>query len=122
MNDTQKQAILVTGGAGYIGLHAVRFLASAHLKAYEFLERENKSLKCNLGTGNGYSVKEVIAMAVTVTEIDIKVINEPRREGDSRALVADASLAESKLGWIAVSSDLNQILQTAWNWIGKKLY
>lgn len=115
MNDTQKQAILVTGGAGYIGSHAVRFLASAHLKAYEFLERENKSLKCNLGTGNGYSVKEVIAMAVTVTEIDIKVINEPRQEGDSRALVADASLAESKLGWIAVSSDLNQILQTAWN-------
>ena len=122
MNDTQKQAILVTGGAGYIGLHAVRFLASAHLKAYEFLERENKSLKCNLGTGNGYSVREVISAARTVTERDIKVIDEPRREGDSSALVADASLANNELNWHPQHSDLKNILRTAWNWYSKRLY
>lgn len=70
----------------------------------------------NLGTGAGYSVREVIETAKKVTGIDFTVIEEARREGDPATLVADASRALDELGWEPIRSDLETLIGDAWRY------
>ena len=100
----------------------VEDLAEAHVRALEYLNEGKPSLKCNLGTGIGYSVKEVIAVAQEVTGRDIKVVEEGRRAGDPAALVADVSTAKNVLGWTATRSSVHNIIQTAWSWTSNSRY
>jgi UDP-glucose 4-epimerase len=96
-------------------------LASAHITALEKLM--NGELSCeqiNLGTGNGLSVLEIIQGAEKVTGKPIKTIIEGRRAGDPDRLVADNTKARTVLGWQAKYSDLENILNTAWQWELKK--
>jgi UDP-glucose 4-epimerase len=78
----------------------------------------------NLGTGKGYSVKEVIQKAEEVTGKKVPVVKGPRRPGDPPELVAQSKKANELLGWKPVHSDLENILKTAWVWhqnyFGKK--
>lgn len=97
-------------------------LAAAHLAAMEWLEKGNQSDFFNLGTGTGFSVKEMIQMAEEVTGQKIPVEIGPRREGDPPALVADAAKAHNTLGWVPRCSDLRSIFQTAWQWEQKRRY
>jgi len=91
-------------------------LASAHYQALTYLQKDKPPLKCNLGTGQGYSVKEVIEAARIVTGKEITVIEEGRRAGDPAELIAAPSLAKEELGWTTAKSDLHHILTTAWQW------
>jgi UDP-glucose 4-epimerase len=75
-----------------------------------------ESQAINLGTGRGYSVREVIETARRVTRKDIKVVETERRPGDPPRLVAAADRARTVLGWQATESDLDNIVQTAWNY------
>lgn len=100
----------------------VEDLASAHQKACQYLLSGHSSFSCNLGTGQGWSVREVIEAARKVTGAVIPVVQEARREGDPPILVADPSLAEEVLGWSAASSDLETILETAWQWASRPCY
>ena len=93
----------------------VQDLASAHVKALEQLQSGTR-LELNLGTGQGYSVREVIAMCRQVTGAAIPAVLGSRRAGDPPALVADCSLAERTLAWKAVHSDLRTIVTDAWRW------
>ena len=93
----------------------VEDLASAHTKAYQYLG-QGESLKCNLGTGNGFSVKDIIETARKVTGREIFIVEEERRAGDPASLVADPSLAKEKLGWVARYSDLENVIDSAWDW------
>jgi len=79
-------------------------------------DKDNRSLVYNLGTGHGYSVKQVIDMAKKITNIDFKVKMSPRREGDPAELVADNSLAQKELGFQPKYSDLETIIGSAWKW------
>ena len=93
-------------------------LANAHIRAVEAL-LENRSSEgsydaMNLGTSNGYSVREVIDAAKQVTGIDFEVIEEDRRPGDPAKLVADASKAGDVLGWKPERSDLSTLLKDTW--------
>lgn len=90
-------------------------LATAHLKALMQLQ-PGKGLKLNLGSGVGYSVRQVIEMCREVTGQAIPAVNGPRRPGDPPALVADSSLAQRTLGWQCCYSDLRTIVTSAWNW------
>lgn len=90
-------------------------LADAHVKALEQLVREDRSTTYNLGTGTGYSVKEVIAAAKRISGVDFKVKYEVRRPGDPAAVWADCSKSERELGWKA-QYGLETILETAWRW------
>lgn len=92
-------------------------LADAHIRAVERLVGGGASLNCNLGTGNGFSVKEIIDAVERVTGSEVKKVYGERREGDPPSLVADASLAKSELGWTAQSSDIENIIKTAWAWM-----
>ena len=68
----------------------------------------------NLGTGTGFSVREVIAAAEQVTGLKVPVVEAPRRAGDPPALVAAAAKARDLLGWVPQKPGLAEILGDAW--------
>ena len=90
-------------------------LARAHSAAVDVLDRE-LAIECNLGTGRGFSVAEVIAAAERVTGRPTPTVHGPRRPGDAPALFADASHAKELLRWEAEYRDLDRIIETAWRW------
>jgi UDP-arabinose 4-epimerase len=91
-------------------------LADAHVKALQALERGVSTTACNLGTGQGFSVREIIAAAERVTGREISVVEAPRRPGDPPRLVADAGYARELLGWRPIWTDVEGIIETAWKW------
>jgi len=91
-------------------------LADAHIRALDHLRRGGASDFLNLGTGNGYSVLEVIECAREITGKDIPVRMEPPRPGDPARLIADPTKAKAVLGWEPVASDLHSIVRSAWEW------
>ncbi len=94
-------------------------LAEAHLLALEALEKHDR-LICNLGNGQGFSVREVIAAARRVTGHPIPAEVHPRRPGDPAVLVASSAKAIRELGWKPRYTDLDSILRTAWAWHPKR--
>jgi UDP-glucose 4-epimerase len=94
----------------------VEDLADAHILALEYLRNGGKSEFINLGTGDGYSVLQVIEAARKVTGHPIPYRKEPRRAGDAITLVADASKAKAVLGWKPVRSEITTILKSQWEW------
>ncbi len=90
-------------------------LADAHLKALELL-RPGEGLKLNLGTGRGYSVREVIDACRRASGHAIPAKSAPRRPGDPAELIADSSLAKQVLGWTPKYTDIDAIVETAWRW------
>ncbi len=94
-------------------------LCQAHLLALESLLDGGETGAINLGNGNGYSVQEVIATAKRVTGRDIPTIFDQRRSGDPARLVADASLARSRLNWLPRYERLETIIAHAWTWAQK---
>ncbi|MER5291432.1 UDP-glucose 4-epimerase GalE [Streptomyces pharetrae] len=88
-------------------------LAEAHLLALK-AARPGEHLICNLGNGNGFSVREVIETARQVTGHPIPEVPAPRRGGDPAVLVASADAAREKLGWNPSRADLAGIVADAW--------
>jgi UDP-arabinose 4-epimerase len=91
-------------------------IAQAHVQALDSLDKDAVPRACNLGTGRGFSVAEVIAAAERVTARKISVVHGARRTGDPAQLLADARLSAHVLGWTAQHSSLENILETAWRW------
>lgn len=96
----------------------VEDLAKAHALALEKLLNGGQTSFYNLGSGSGYSVKEVFDTAEKVTGVKIPVIEEDRRAGDPPVLVASNEKAKKELGW-APEKTLEDMIQSAWNWIKK---
>lgn len=90
-------------------------LVSAHLLALDGL-KEHDRLIYNLGSGNGYSVREVIETARQVTGHPIPVNELPRRPGDSARLVASSEKIKRELGWEPEHENLYEIISSAWEW------
>jgi UDP-glucose 4-epimerase len=90
-------------------------LADAHLLALEALA-PGKQLRYNLGTGRGYSVREVIRAAEEVTGKKVGVKEGPRRAGDPPVLVAASEKVQRELGWRPKYTDLRSVVETAWQW------
>ena len=91
-------------------------LAQAHIAAVEALCAGSESKKYNVGTGRGFSVKEVLAAVERVTGKKVPFELGPRREGDPPLLVADSTRLQKELGWKPRYSDLERIVETAWAW------
>ena len=89
-------------------------LASAHIQALEYLEKENKSNEFNLGNGKGFSVREVIESVKRVTGREFKVVETPRREGDPAVLIGSAKKAKYLLNWNPKYTSIDEIVSTAW--------
>jgi UDP-glucose 4-epimerase len=90
-------------------------LAEAHILALEALQ-DGVSRRYNLGSGQGYSVLEVIETCRQVTGHPIPAQTAPRRAGDLPRLVADSQRIKAELGWEPAYDDLNRIVETAWKW------
>jgi UDP-arabinose 4-epimerase len=91
-------------------------LAEAHVAALRYLEGGGASDVFNLGTGVGYSVRQVVKMVEQVAGRKVPVRECPRRSGDPASLIAEASKAAQVLGWRPQRSSLEQIIDTAWQW------
>ncbi len=91
-------------------------LADAHVRALRMNDRPPGMTACNLGTGKGHSVREVIGTAERITGLKVPVREGARRPGDPPALVSAPGRAQDELGWIPRYSDLATIIETAWNW------
>src|SRR5262249_15159903 len=89
-------------------------LADGHVRALHRLNGGNPSFTVNLGTGQGYSVREVIRQVEKTGGVSVPADFGPRREGDAPALVADPKLVRELLGWVPQYSSLETIVQTAW--------
>ena len=91
-------------------------LAAAHVKALQYLARGGESRALNLGTGEGHTVREVVAAVSKVAGGPVPVRDAPRRAGDPPALVADPAQAMSLLGWKPRYAGLSEIVESAWKW------
>jgi UDP-glucose 4-epimerase len=94
----------------------VEDLARAHLAALEATERMDGARTINLGTGTGFSVREVVAAACRVVGAEIPVRMGPRRAGDPPVLVAAADRALAELDWRPEHSTLEEMIGSAWSW------
>jgi UDP-arabinose 4-epimerase len=96
----------------------VNDLAEAHVQALENLLKGGDSVALNLGTGEGHSIRQVLAVVQEATGTPVPCRIGPRREGDPPALVADPSRAQNTLGWKARRS-LRDIVYSAWKWMAQ---
>jgi UDP-glucose 4-epimerase len=94
----------------------VQDLAEAHVLALETLASGTNSNVFNLGSGRGYSVKEVIDTCRNVTGHAIPTEVVPRRAGDPAVLIADSSRIRQQLGWSPQFDDLQTMVKSAWTW------
>jgi UDP-glucose 4-epimerase len=102
-----------TGVRDYIH---VEDLASAHLKALDYLRANGASATVNCGYGHGYSVREMIAAVDRVSGQPLKTIEEPRRAGDPPSLIAKAERVRELLGWTPKHDDLEAIVRSQLAW------
>ena len=91
-------------------------LADAHMRALDYLRRGGESDIFNLGSGSGFSVKEMIAAAEKATGKAIAVEIGARRAGDPAQLIASSEKARTVLGWQPQFTDVEEVIGTAWRW------
>jgi UDP-glucose 4-epimerase len=97
-------------------------LVEAHVAGLEWLRDGKGNAVFNLGSGRGFSVREVLDAAAAVTNRAVPVTQGPRRAGDAAALVSGSTRATADLGWVPQRSTLPQMIRDAWGWSRKQGY
>lgn len=91
-------------------------LVDAHVLGLRWLAEGKGSRVFNLGTGTGFSVREVVAASRSVTNRDVPMVEGPRRAGDCTKLVSGSTRAAAELGWHPRRSDMATMIADAWRW------
>lgn len=91
-------------------------LVDAHVLGLNWLRDGKGSRVFNIGTGSGFSVREVIEHSAQVTNRPVPVVDGPRRAGDCTKLVSGSVRAVDELGWTPTRSTLPQMIADAWRW------
>lgn len=91
-------------------------LVNAHVLGLKWLQEGRGSRVFNLGTGDGFSVREVINQVEHVTKRSVPIVEGARRPGDCTKLVSGSLRAVSELGWSAERSNMHQMITDAWRW------
>ena len=91
-------------------------LVDAHVLGVKWLEDGKDGRVFNLGTGSGFSVREVVAHSAEVTNKEVPMIEGDRRPGDATKLVSGSTRAIEELGWAPSRSTLRQMITDAWRW------
>lgn len=91
-------------------------LVDAHVLGLSWLQQGHASRVFNLGTGTGFSVRDVIDQSRSVTNRDVPFVEGPRRAGDCTKLVSGSSRATEELGWLPSRSTLRTMITDAWRW------
>ena len=97
-------------------------LAEAHVAGLGWLLQGKGNAVFNLGSGRGFSVREVLQAAASVTNRPVPVVEGGRRAGDAAALVSGSMRAAAGLGWEPRRSTLPQMIRDAWAWSQKPGY
>ena len=97
-------------------------LVEAHVLGLKWLQEGRGSRVFNLGTGDGFSVREVVEHAEQVTKRPVPLKKGARRVGDCTKLLSGSSRAVSELGWSATRSNMKQMITDAWRWHQKGAY
>jgi UDP-glucose-4-epimerase GalE len=100
----------------------VEDIANAHYLSTLYSETHTGSTEFNLGTGKGTSIKQIIESVERITNKKVLVHVGARREGDPATLIAMPNKAKRDLGWEAKSSDIDNIVRTAWAWYNSTEY
>ena len=108
-------------GTGIRDYIHVEDLATAHVDALAYLERESDSQILNCGYGSGYSVREVLSKIKEVSGVDFPVEETPRREGDPACVIASGQKIRQVIGWNPQHDSLDEIVRSALAWEEKKL-
>ena len=108
-------------GTGIRDYIHVEDLATAHVDALAYLERESTSQTLNCGYGTGYSVKEVLSKIKEISGVDFPVEETPRREGDPACVIASGKKIREVIGWNPQHNSLDEIVSSALAWEEKKL-
>ena len=95
-------------------------LAEAHIKALDYLNQKGQSDKFNVGSGKGFSNKQIAETIFKITGKQVGINYGPRRPGDPDELVADSSKLRQTLDWQPKHSKLENIIRDAWNWYQKQ--
>ncbi len=103
-------------GTGIRDYIHVEDLASAHLKALDYLKSGGDSVTLNCGYGHGYSVRQVLNTVEKVSQTKLNICEEPRRAGDPPALIATAEKVRSLLNWQPQHDNLEFIVKTSLAW------
>jgi len=96
-------------------IHAMD-LADAHILALEKLQNGGESAIYNLGSGNGFSNKQIVETAKKITGVDFAINIRERRPGDPPILIASSEKIKRELGWSPTRTDIENIIKTAWVW------
>lgn len=91
-------------------------LVDAHVLGVKWLEQGKADRVFNLGTGTGFSVREVVDHSAAVTNREVPITEGARRPGDCTRLVSGSKRAEAELGWKPTRSDLSTMIADAWRW------
>lgn len=91
-------------------------LVEAHILAMKYLKNGNESNVFNLGSSEGFSVKQIVECARRVTGINIKEKIGERRSGDPSKLIASSEKARKILGWNPIKTNVEKIIEDAWRW------
>ena len=91
-------------------------LVEAHVLGLKWLEDKNESQVFNLGSGSGFSVRDVLKNICAVTNSEVPGTNGPRRAGDCAKLVSGSTRAKEELGWQPTRSTLPEMIADAWRW------
>lgn len=103
-------------GTGIRDYIHVEDLASAHLKALDYLIAGGESVILNCGYGHGYSVRELLAEVAKANDGQLKIVEEDRRAGDPPVLIAEAKKIRQVLGWEPQHDSLEEIVRSSLNW------
>jgi len=109
-------------GTGIRDYIHVEDLASAHLKALEYLKNNGTSTLLNCGYGHGYTVREVLSAVEKANGKPLVIEEQPRRAGDPPELIANADKIRQTLNWTPEHDDLDKIVSTALNWEKNRSY
>lgn len=102
-------------GTGVRDYVHVTDLADGHVKALDYISRENESITVNLGSENGISVLELLEDARKISGREVPAEITARRPGDPAKLVASSAKAKELLGWEAKYSDSETLVRTSWD-------
>jgi len=94
----------------------VEDLIDAHILALKYLDDGGESEIFNLGSEEGFSVKQIIDAARRITKTEIKTQNSPRRTGDPSTLIASSEKAKEILKWTPTRTSIDKIIEDAWRW------
>ncbi|MBL0226010.1 MAG: UDP-glucose 4-epimerase GalE [Geobacteraceae bacterium] len=103
-------------GTGIRDYIHIEDLASAHLKALEYLEKGGIPTAMNVGYGRGSSVREVLEVVREVSGVNFRTVEAARRPGDPASLIAQADRIGRLTGWLPEHDDLRRIVSDAWRW------